>query len=85
MLAVANGHPRVLKDPAAGALITGFADSGINLELGVWIDDPDQGLAGLRSELYDGIWRAFRRDGIEIPYPQREIRVLGTVKTNPQT
>jgi small-conductance mechanosensitive channel len=50
----------------------------------VWIDDPDQGLAALRSDLYAGIWQAFRRDGIEIPYPQREIRVLGTVKTTPE-
>ena len=75
MVDVAVATPRVLKDPEPGALITGFADSGINLELGVWIDDPDQGLAALRSQLYDGIWRAFRREGIEIPYPQREVRV----------
>jgi len=84
MVDVATATPRVLKDPEPGALITGFADSGINLELGVWIDDPDQGLAALRSDLYAGIWQAFRRDGIEIPYPQREIRVLGTVKTAPE-
>ena len=83
MVDVAVATPRVLQDPGPGALITGFADSGINLELGVWIDDPDQGQAALRSELYDGIWRAFRRDGIEIPFPQREIRVSGTVKTSP--
>jgi small-conductance mechanosensitive channel len=83
MVDVAAATPRVLKDPEPGALITGFADSGINLELGVWIDDPDQGLAALRSELYDGIWRAFRRDGIEIPFPQREVRVLGAIKTTP--
>jgi len=84
MVDVAKATPRVLKDPEPGALITGFADSGVNLELGVWIDDPDQGLAALRSDLYAGIWQAFRRDGIEIPFPQREIRVLGTVKTTPE-
>ena len=83
MIDVATAIPRVLKDPEPGALITGFADSGINLELGVWIDDPDQGLAALRSDLYAGIWQAFRRDGIEIPFPQREIRVLGAIKTTP--
>jgi small-conductance mechanosensitive channel len=81
MIRAAAAHPRVLKDPAPSALITAFADSGINLELGVWVDDPDQGLAGLRSDLYDAIWRAFRGAGIEIPFPQREIRVLGAVKT----
>ena len=83
LVEVASTHPRVIADPAPGALITGFADSGINLELRVWIIDPDQGQAALRSDLYAGIWQAFRRDGIEIPFPQREIRVLGTVKTSP--
>lgn len=83
MIEVAAAHPRVIADPAPAALITGFADSGINLELDVWIADPDQGQAALRSDLYAGIWQAFRRDGIEIPFPQREIRVLGTVHTSP--
>lgn len=81
MVNAALAHPRVLKDPSPGALILAFADSGINLELGVWVNDPDQGLAGLRSDLYDAIWRSFREQGIEIPLPQREIRVLGENKT----
>lgn len=81
MVDAAIAHPRVLKDPPPGALILAFADSGINLELGVWVGDPDQGLAGLRSDLYDAIWRGFREQGIEIPFPQREIRVLGEIKT----
>lgn len=83
MVDVAAAIPRILRDPEPTSLITGFADSGINLELGVWIDDPDKGTGDLRSELYGAIWQAFRRDGIEIPYPQREIRVLGPVKTTP--
>lgn len=81
MVDAALAHPRVLKDPPPGALILAFADSGINLELGVWVADPDQGLAGLRSDLNDAIWRGFREQGIEIPFPQREIRVLGDIKT----
>ncbi len=81
MVKVAAELPRVIRDPAPGSLITGFADSGINLELGVWIEDSEEGVGGLRSDLYDGIWRAFRQAGIEIPYPQREIRVLGTVSS----
>lgn len=81
MVNAAKDNPRVLQDPAPGTLIVAFADSGINLELGVWVDDADQGTASLRSDLYAGIWRAFRQLGIEIPYPQREVRVLGTIKT----
>ncbi|MCW5576725.1 MAG: mechanosensitive ion channel [Burkholderiales bacterium] len=83
MIECAAAHPRVLKDPAPGTLITAFADSGINLELGVWVDDPDKGLGGLRSDLYGAIWREFRKRGIEIPFPQREIRVLGMAGTEP--
>lgn len=83
MVDAANGNSRVLKEPAPGALITGFADSGIDLELGIWVEDAEQGVAGLRSDLYDGIWRAFRKAGIEIPYPQREVRVLGAATSTP--
>ena len=72
-------HPRALRDPAPAALITGLADSGINLELGVWVGDPDQGLAALRSDLYAAVWKAFREHGIEVPFPQREVRVVGPV------
>lgn len=81
MVDAARRNVRVLRDPEPGALILGFADSGINLELGIWIEDPDQGTAGLRSDLYAEIWRTFRDQGIEIPYPQREIRVIDTVTT----
>ena len=69
-------HPRVLADPPAKAFLARFADSGIELELGVWIDDPESGMLNLRSELNLAIWRAFQEAGIEIPYPQREVRVL---------
>lgn len=77
MVDAAKNHRRVLQDPAPGALILRFADSGIDLELGIWIDDPQEGTAGLRSELYIEIWREFKKHGIEIPYPRREVHLLG--------
>jgi len=84
MVDATKNQPRILKDPAPGALIIAFADSGVNLELSFWVGDPDQGVYGLRSDLYAEIWRGFKNTGIEIPYPQREIRVLGAVKTTNQ-
>lgn len=72
----ASRHPRVLADPPPQAFLARFADSGIELELGVWIDDPETGMVNIRSELNLAIWRAFQEAGIEIPYPQREVRVL---------
>jgi small-conductance mechanosensitive channel len=72
----ASKHPRVLADPPPTAFLARFADSGIELELGIWIDDPETGMLNIRSELNLAIWRAFQEAGIEIPYPQREVRVL---------
>ena len=74
---LAGAHPRVLADPPPRALVTAFADSGISLELGFWIEDPEEGTGSVRSEISVAIWQAFRERGIEIPYPQREVRLIG--------
>jgi small-conductance mechanosensitive channel len=66
-------------DPAPAAFVTAFADSGINLELGIWVKDPENGFMGLRSEIYLAIWRRFKELGIEIPYPQRDVRIVSDV------
>ena len=87
---VASKHPRALADPPPKAFLARFADSGIELELGVWIGDPEIGMLNIRSELNLAIWRAFQEAGIEIPYPQREVRVVpgasgvsGSIGSNP--
>lgn len=72
----AHRHARALADPPPKAFVLRFADSGIDLELGVWIGDPENGTLSIRSELYLEIWRAFQSAGIEIPFPQREVRIL---------
>ena len=72
----ARRHPRVLKHPEPGAVLLHFGDSGIDLELGIWIEDPQEGTYGLRSDIYREIWRDFKKHDIEIPYPQREVRIL---------
>jgi small-conductance mechanosensitive channel len=81
---IALAHPRVLN--AEGytpvVLLTEFAASGINLELAIWINDPEDGQANLRSDLNLAIWQAFQRDGIVIPYPRSDIYVIpSTEKT----
>jgi small-conductance mechanosensitive channel len=77
MVEAARAQPRVLDDPAPQALLTAFADSGINLDLGFWIADPQEGTGGVRSAINLSIWRAFCAQGIEIPFPQREVRLIG--------
>lgn len=78
MVAAAKKQPRVLSDPEPTVALREFADSGINLELGVWIADPEEGRLNLVSTINLEIWREFRRQGVEIPYPQREVRILGS-------
>ena len=74
---IARGTPRVLKDPAPLAQVINLADSGIDIELGFWIDDPEQGAQNVRSDVSVQILAAFKAQGIEIPFPQREVRLLG--------
>src|SRR5208283_1141342 len=52
----ARAQPRVLADPEPEALITAFADNGINLELGVWVQDPEAGKGSLISDICRDIW-----------------------------
>lgn len=80
MIEAAQAQPRVMHDPAPGAFLEAFADSGINLQLGFWIRDPAEGTLGIRSAINMQIWRRFKEEGIEIPFPQREVRVLGEGK-----
>jgi small-conductance mechanosensitive channel len=71
-------QPRVLKDPPPMAAMASFGDNGINLELGLWIADPQEGTLGIRSEINREILRRFREEGIEIPFPQRDVRLIGS-------
>jgi small-conductance mechanosensitive channel len=77
LTAVAARHPRVLKEPGPMALLRAFGESGIDLELGFWLDDSEKGIVDVISELNLAIWREFRDHDIEIPFPQREIRLKG--------
>ncbi len=63
-------HPRVLREPAPDVLIKQFAENGIELELGVWVDDSRPGPAGLRSDLNAAIWDAFKANGVRMPPPK---------------
>ncbi|MFZ3086621.1 MAG: mechanosensitive ion channel domain-containing protein [Methylotenera sp.] len=74
---IAFRHPRILNDPLPSVQIKGFGESGIDLVLSFWIPDPEEGSGSLQSEIYLEIWRAFKKHDISIPFPQREVRILG--------
>ncbi len=72
---IGRSEHRVLPNPPPQAFVVGFGDSAINLELAVWIGDPERGLLDLRSCLNRKIWREFSARGITLPFPQRVITV----------
>lgn len=76
MQQAAANQPRVLADPEPKVYLKSFGDNGIDLELGLWIDDPEEGKLGLCSDINLEIWREFQQNGIEIPYPQRDVRIV---------
>ena len=73
LVAIAQQNPRVLADPAPNAILVAFADSGIDLEVGFWIQDPEQGTGDVRSGVSLAILSEFRARGVEIPFPQRQV------------
>ncbi len=66
---------RVIETPAPQCLLTGFGDSAVDLELRVWIRDPQNGVANVRSDVLLQVWDRFRANDIEIPFPQRDVHL----------
>jgi small-conductance mechanosensitive channel len=77
LVEVAQAHPRVLHEPPPAVFLAQFGADGIELEMGFWISDPKAGSLNVRSDLNFSILKAFREHGVEIPYPQREVRLVG--------
>jgi len=74
----ARSHDRVLRlpDPPT-AFLASFGDNGMVLELGLWIADPEKGQLNLRSALNRDILKAFGANDIRLPFPQRDVRIVG--------
>jgi small conductance mechanosensitive channel len=67
-------NPRVLKTPAPMVGVASLGDSAITIGLGPWVAVPDY--APAQGELYQAVVERFRSAGIEMPFPQREVRLL---------
>lgn len=83
MLEAAAGNDRVLRDPVPAVLLKNFGENGIDMELALWIDTPEAGELVLRSEINWAIWEGFRREGIEIPFPQRVVHLAKADQVRP--
>lgn len=72
---VTKNSPRVLNEPEPRAFLTGFGDSSINFEVRFWVNDPEAGIGAVRSEIFMEIWKRFKEENIEIPFPQRVVHL----------
>lgn len=75
LLKAAIGLPRVLERRPPEVWLHSFGDNAVVFEVQVWIEDPEEGLGNLRSDLLKVVLKSFRENGIKFPYPQRDIHV----------
>ena len=66
---------RVLKAPAPRCNVMEFGDSSINFDLRFWINDPANGTANVRSDVFMAIWDMLHEMNIEVPFPQRDLHI----------
>ncbi len=74
LLQVAQSSPQVLADPPPQVLFKDFGESSLDFELLAWLADPRDENA-VASEMRFAVDEAFRAEGIEIPFPQRDVHV----------
>jgi hypothetical protein len=67
--------PRVLKTPEPSCHLVRFGESSLDFLLRFWIRDPVEGLASVRSAVMLALWDVFKREGIEFPYPVRDLHM----------
>lgn len=68
---------RVVNNPPPVAHVVNFGDSSVDFILRFWIRDPNKGLTNIRGNVYLALWDTLQENNIDIPYPRREITMLG--------
>ncbi len=66
---------RILSAPRPRVNIMGFGDNSVDFEIRFWIQDPEEGLANIRSDVYKRVWELFDENDVEIPFPQRDLHL----------
>ena len=66
---------RIIPSPPPICLVKGFGDSSVDLELRIWINDPQNGVSNVSSAAYLAVWQSFKDNGIQLPFPQRDIHI----------
>jgi len=77
---VALENPEILRDPEPDVHLREFGDSSWNMKLRIWIDNPKRHPV-VRSDINCAIVRKFRENGVEIPFPQRDLHLRSPLPT----
>jgi len=76
---VAQESPQVLKDPKPEVIFSNFGDSAWNMQLRIWLEQPYE-YYRIRSKINCAIVRKFRDNGVEIPFPQRDLHIRSSTQ-----
>jgi small-conductance mechanosensitive channel len=80
LLQACQAHPKVLADPAPLVALSAFGVDGLEFTVNYWFDDSDTGPGSLKSDIHLAILKTLQAHGIEIPFPQRVMHMVGTAK-----
>ncbi|WP_158858431.1 mechanosensitive ion channel family protein [Lunatibacter salilacus] len=75
LIEVAKENPGVLKSPGPDVLFDSYGDSSLNFNLRIWTTEYTSKPRVLKSQLYYEIFKRFTAEGIEIPFPQRDLHI----------
>jgi len=66
---------RVIDAPPPVCHLIEFGDNSVNLQARFWIEDPENGVVNVTSNAMRAVWRKFHENGVEFPFPQRDIHI----------
>ncbi len=72
-IATVKDLPRVLVAPEPVCHLVAFGDSSLDFVLRFWIRDPENGVTNVKGDCFLTLWDEFKKHGIQIPYPHREV------------
>lgn len=74
-IAATKSIDRVLDEPKVVCLLNEFGDSAVILEIRFWIRDSHKGVRNVSSQVLLAIWESFNKNGIDFPFPQRDVNL----------
>ena len=80
MLVAAKSASRVQKTPPPVCWLESYGDSSVNFVIHCWINDPEDGVGNVKSQVLKKLWQLFQENDIEIPFPQRDLNLRGNAQ-----